>query len=126
MTYKIICGCCPTYLSILAILQEMFTTSDLPPPTLQPRSRSEHYGDRSFSYAVPHLWNSLPDLIRNSESVDIYKNALKLAYSHRTFSNNCFQYLYRVRFVYSDCKRFDTFCVKRTNAVLLLLLLLSR
>ena len=35
------------------------------------------YGHRSFSYYAPIIWNSLPDHIKNSESVSTFKQHLK-------------------------------------------------
>ena len=35
------------------------------------------YGQRSFSYAAPHLWNSLPEEIKNLNTIDSFKSALK-------------------------------------------------
>ena len=35
------------------------------------------YGARSFSVAVPKLWNTLPSDIKNSPSVSVFKNRLK-------------------------------------------------
>ena len=35
------------------------------------------YGYRAFSSAAPELWNQLPSSIRNSQSVDQFKTALK-------------------------------------------------
>ena len=35
------------------------------------------YGDRTFSYEAPHLWNSLPDNVRNSQSINIFKQRIK-------------------------------------------------
>ena len=43
----------------------------------QPRTRSKHYGDRTFSSAAPRPWNALPNQIRNSNSVEIFKVRIK-------------------------------------------------
>jgi hypothetical protein len=32
-----------------------------------------NYGQRSFSYAAPKLWNELPDSVRHSESISTFK-----------------------------------------------------
>ena len=42
-----------------------------------PKSRTESFGDRSFSVAAPILWNSLPLYIREAESLAGFKKALK-------------------------------------------------
>ena len=39
--------------------------------------KTHTYGQRSFSYAAPRLWNSLPEEIKNSNTIDLFKSALK-------------------------------------------------
>ena len=41
-----------------------------------PRSRSSVF-DRSFSYSAPRLWNSFPNAVRNSSSLNSFKHNLK-------------------------------------------------
>lgn len=43
----------------------------------QPRTHTKTYGDRSFSAAVPRLWNPLPLSIKDSNSVETFKKHLK-------------------------------------------------
>ena len=58
------------------------------PPKTQLRSASMNlldyepynlkgYGDRAFSVSAPRFWNSLPDHIRDSQSVEIFKTHVK-------------------------------------------------
>ena len=52
-----------------------------------PQTRLLTFGDRSFAFAAPKLWNSLPCKIREAASLGAFKKALKtylfgLAYSH--------------------------------------------
>ena len=42
-----------------------------------PRTNLRTYGDRSFSYAAPILWNSLPLNLRQCDNLDSYKKMLK-------------------------------------------------
>ena len=42
-----------------------------------PKTTTITYGDRSFAEIVPKLWNQLPLAIRQSNSVDGFKRALK-------------------------------------------------
>ena len=42
-----------------------------------PKSLLKTYGDRSFAYAAPFLWNNLPPDIRKSPSVGVFKSQLK-------------------------------------------------
>ena len=38
---------------------------------------TKSYGQRSFQYSIPHLWNQLPDDIRECSSLDQFKSLLK-------------------------------------------------
>jgi hypothetical protein len=38
-----------------------------------PSVKRVNYGERSFSYAAPKLWNELPEYIRKSEALPIFK-----------------------------------------------------
>jgi len=42
-----------------------------------PRCRLSTYGCRAFDYAVPTVWNLLPDELRNSDSFDSFKRFMK-------------------------------------------------
>ena len=42
-----------------------------------PKIRLTKYGGKSFSYSAPHLWNSLPDNVRNYDTINIFKSRLK-------------------------------------------------
>ena len=42
-----------------------------------PKTRTEPYGDKSFSCAAPRLWNSLPDSVKLCPTVDDFKAKLK-------------------------------------------------
>ena len=53
----------------------------------QPKSRSG-YGDRSFSVAAPKLWNTLPNKIRESPSVNTFKSALKTYLFKHTYGSD--------------------------------------
>jgi len=35
------------------------------------------YGNQSFAYAAPYLWNSLPETLRTMDSLPAFKKALK-------------------------------------------------
>ena len=35
------------------------------------------YGRRAFSYAGPHAWNSLPERLRRTTSIELFKRSLK-------------------------------------------------
>ena len=42
-----------------------------------PKVSLKKYGERSFAYQAPHVWNSLPHHIRHSESAASFKSQLK-------------------------------------------------
>jgi hypothetical protein len=42
-----------------------------------PRMRLKTFGYRTFCYAAPHLWNDLPQFVRDSHSLDVFKTRLK-------------------------------------------------
>jgi len=42
-----------------------------------PATRRSTMGDRAFAVAAPRAWNSLPDAIRRSPSLAVFKRSLK-------------------------------------------------
>ena len=42
-----------------------------------PKTRLSTYGDRCFQKAAPVLWNNLPDTVKRSDTLDIFKKRLK-------------------------------------------------
>jgi len=42
-----------------------------------PRYNVSNYGRRAFCFAGPHVWNSLPEHIRQSTSIAVFKRSLK-------------------------------------------------
>ena len=80
ITFKTICGYSSKYLyDLIQLCQYSYNlrSSSSPNLLLHPSTRSIHYGNRTFSYAAPRLWNSLPNYIRNSNSVGTYKIDIK-------------------------------------------------
>ena len=78
-TYKALNGLAPRYLSDLI-------KRHVPRRSLRsaskflldvPATELKTFGDRAFSHAAPILWNSLPDEIKNAESVFQFKNMVK-------------------------------------------------
>jgi len=50
-------------------------------------------GDRAFAVAAPRAWNSLPDAIRRSQSLAVFKRSLKTHfYIFSVFINIVFNY----------------------------------
>ena len=42
-----------------------------------PRYNMSNYGRRAFFFAGPYVWNSLPEHIRQSTSIAVFKRSLK-------------------------------------------------
>ena len=40
-------------------------------------TNKKHLGARAFKSAAPKLWNSLPDSVRNAETVGVFRQRLK-------------------------------------------------
>ena len=80
LVYKCINGLAPVYLNNrLCLKPNKGLRSDdkkyLSVPVTKLKTKT--YGDRCFSIAGPNLWNQLPDYIRLSKSVDVFKINLK-------------------------------------------------
>ena len=79
LTYKILNGQSPSYLTSLISSYKpvrSLRSSDL--LLLQvPNVMTATYGQRTFSYCAPKLWNSLPKFLKESETVTIFKKKLK-------------------------------------------------
>ena len=74
-TFKALNGLALKYVSdmIQPLTHTQSLQSSSKPLLRVPRSNSATYGDRGFSMAGPVLWNSVPDHIHNSDSVDVFK-----------------------------------------------------
>ena len=43
-----------------------------------PQYRRLQISDRSLSYAIPNTWNNIPDIIKSTNSLAVFKKKLKL------------------------------------------------
>jgi hypothetical protein len=80
LTYKALNNEAPSYLSDLLLMHNPGKNlrSSCDPILLNiPKSRLKTFGDRAFSVAAPHLWNTLPLHIRSSKSTAVFKRNLK-------------------------------------------------
>ena len=80
MTFRAINLSCPRYLSDLIsiytpgrLLRSLSDTLKLTTPS----SNTKTFGERSFSFAAPSIWNSLPLSIRSSDSDSSFRSSLK-------------------------------------------------
>lgn len=79
ITYKCLNGQGPAYLcdllsSLVPLRRLRSSSASL---LYVPRTRLKTYGDRSFYYAAPSLWNSLPENVKNAATVESFKKGLK-------------------------------------------------
>ena len=79
LTYKCVNGLAPEYLAeLLHLYQPCRTLRSSKKCLLQdPGSRTATFGKRSFALAAPSLWNNLPEDIKQSTSLSIFKSSLK-------------------------------------------------
>ena len=78
--FKSISGTAPQYLSDLlqpyTPARQLRSASDTR-TFVTPRVNTKTFGERSFSYAGPSVWNNLPQTLRHSDSTSSFKAALK-------------------------------------------------
>ena len=86
ITFKILSTNEPSYLRSLLTVQES-TRTRRTNHLIIPRSRLKTAGDRSFSVSAPKIWNSLPDTVRNAQSLLVFKKNLKTFYFRRANSH---------------------------------------
>jgi hypothetical protein len=79
LVYQCLNNLAPSYLCSLVKVQHPVRTlrSSVAPTLVVPKSKLKSYGDRAFENAAPKLWNSLPPVVRNSETLESFKSALK-------------------------------------------------
>ena len=75
LTYQAVHGQAPVYLCELAVRYRpgcALRTADDPTRLAEPQTRGK-YENRSFAVAGPSLWNDLPGIMREAESVHSFK-----------------------------------------------------
>ena len=80
LTYKSKAGLSPTDLSDLLhdyVPSRTLRSSSQSLLQLPHQIPSKSYGQRSFFYAAPSLWNNLPQQIRTADNVNIFKSLLQ-------------------------------------------------
>ena len=53
-----------------------------------PKVNLKSYGERSFQFAAPTLWNTLPEDIKRSSSLDSFKVRLKTLLFNEAFNGH--------------------------------------
>ncbi len=79
LTYKALNGLAPAYLT--SLLSRYNPSRSLRSQNsgllVVPRIAKSTTGGRAFSYLAPKLWNSLPDNVRGSDTLSLFKSRLK-------------------------------------------------
>ena len=50
-----------------------------------PRRKTKSFGERSFSFQAPQIWNALPSEIRNLTTLSSFKSALKTHFFRQAY-----------------------------------------
>ena len=89
ITYKTLHGLAPAYIEDLLVsyIPGRYLRSAKKNLLAVPGFKLNSYGRRAFSVAAPLLWNSLPQHVRDAESLDIFKRQLKTVLFKRAFLN---------------------------------------
>ena len=79
LTFKALHGMAPEYIQDLIKVsrKSRCLRSNAQNLLVIPKSTYATYGDRTFAYAAPTLWNKLPDECKEAESIDCFKSRLK-------------------------------------------------
>ena len=80
LTFKALHNQAPQYIADMIKLKDALprsARSDDKNILIKPSSRTKTYGDRSFYYCSPDLWNNLPLNLRLCDNTDNFKSMLK-------------------------------------------------
>ena len=88
MVFKSLHDEAPTYISdLLELKKSNYSLRSANGINLQEqRSKLKYYGDRAFSVCAPRLWNMLPNNVKTSPNLDIFKKNLKTYFLKIAFS----------------------------------------
>ena len=92
LCFKCLNNAAPSYLKdlldILYVPRRTLRSSSDTTLLCIPSTNYKHYGNRSFNYQGPKIWNELPCSIRNLTSLNIFKKRLKTYLFNRAFIDN--------------------------------------
>ncbi len=82
LTYKALHGLTPQYLAdlLMPYMPSRNLRSSQHGLLVVPKTRLRSCGDRAFSTYAPKLWNSLPAVIRDANSLAVFKTSLKTCF----------------------------------------------
>ena len=88
LTFKCIYHLAPSYLSdLISVYSPSRTLRSSSQFLLNSKKvKTSNFGTRSFSYAAPYLWNSLPSNIRHTANFNSFKSKLKTHLFRTTYS----------------------------------------
>jgi hypothetical protein len=89
LVYKCLNGLAPSYLSDLLTTKSSWKVTRSASKYLLcvPFTKHKTFADRSFSVAGPRMWNRIPEDVKNSKTLDLFKSYLKTYLFNRTFIN---------------------------------------
>ena len=90
LAYRHFDGSLPAYLSdVLCTYETSRTLRSSSQKLLKiPKRNLKTVGDRSFGFAAPSLWNSLPDSLRDVPTLPLFKARLKTYLFSQAFSRD--------------------------------------
>ena len=88
IVFKCLHGLAPTYISELlkplARSRNLRSSSDKTLLVI-PKKKLKTFGDRSFEFYAPKTWNKLPSSVREKNSIESFKRAVKTHYFSEYF-----------------------------------------
>ena len=87
--YKALHGESPTYIRNMIekyVPRRSLRSENVSVSLVVPRCRTVTYGDRSFKSAAPKLWNALPVVLKDANTLSCFKRALKTHLFIRAFN----------------------------------------
>ena len=90
MVYKCFHDLAPSYLKELIVPKVTYShlRSSNDVYSLQTVIPKSHYGESSFSYAAPLIWNELPNDVKLTPTLECFKKRLKSHYFIEHFGND--------------------------------------
>ena len=90
LAYRFFDGSLPLYLS--SLLTQYRPSRNLRSSSenlfMVPKRNLKKYGERSFSYQAPVIWNALPSRVRGAPSLAAFRSRLKTHYFSQAFGPN--------------------------------------
>ena len=88
LSFKCINNMAPQYLQTLIqiyVPRRSLRSSNDNSVLIKPAMKYKSYGERSFSFYAPFIWNSLPFELRNCDNINIFKKQLKTYFFKKAY-----------------------------------------